>query len=176
MTKVARIEKGAPGHEVAVRTQHPEMRTLVPFEEMERLFDRMFEGLWPRGWLPRFHGGLLDWPELRETLDYRVPSVDVIDRDAELVVRAELPGVDKKDLDVSLADQVLTIRGHTLHEEQEEKGEYHRTEIRRGEFSRSMTLPAAVDDTKVKATFNDGVLELILPKIETAQRRTIKVE
>ena len=176
MTKVARIEKGTPPYDVAIGTRRPEERTLVPFEEMERLFERMFEGMWPGGLMRRFRGGLFNWPALTETVDYRVPSVDVIDRDEELVVRAELPGIEKKDLDISLADTVLTIRAHTEHEEKEEKGEYHRTEIRRGEFSRSMTLPVAVDDTKAKATFENGVLELVLPKVEAAQRRPIKVE
>jgi HSP20 family protein len=144
-------------------------RALSPFEEMER----MFEGFFPRGWMRPWRFEWPAWPELAEA---RLPSVDVIDRDDEVLVRAELPGVDKKDLDVSMTEDTVTIKGTTQREEKEEKGDYYRHEIARGAFARTVTLPAEVDGTRAKAAFKDGVLELVLPKREKAKRHSIKVE
>jgi HSP20 family protein len=102
--------------------------------------------------------------------------VDVIDRDTEVVVRAELPGITKDDLDVSLSDNTLTIRASTQHEKKEEKGHYYRREMSRGEFQRSLRLPANVEGDKTKASFKDGILELVVPKAASSKRQTIKVE
>jgi HSP20 family protein len=106
----------------------------------------------------------------------RTLVVDVIDRDDEVVVRAEAPGVEKKDLEVSLTENSVTIQGKTSHEEREEKGNYFRCEISRGAFSRTVALPAEVEVEKAKATFKDGLLELIMPKVEKSKRRTIKLD
>jgi len=143
---------------------------LSPFEEMDRLFDAYFSS----GWLRPFQ-----WPSMTKTMapfEGRIPSVDVIDRDSEVVVKAELPGVDKKDLDISVTQNSVTIKGSTRHEEKEEKGDYHRCEISRGSYSRTMTLPADIDEENTKATFKDGVLELVLPKLKKTKRHSVKVE
>lgn len=153
--------------EITVKKQPA--RVLSPFEEMEQMFERFFPHGWLRPW--RF-----EWPAWPELTEMRLPQVDVIDRDEEVVVRAELPGVDKKDLDVSMTDNTVTIKGTTQREEKEEKGDYYRHEIARGSFARTVTLPAEVDGERAKATFKDGLLELVLPKRETAKRRSIKVE
>lgn len=145
-------------------------RPMSPFEEM----DRFFEGLFPRGWMRPWRWEWPGWPSM--PFEGKMPRVDVIERDNEIVVRAEVPGVDKKDLDVSMTDQTVTIKGATSHEEKEEKGEYYRCEISRGGFSRTVALPAEVDGAKAKASFKDGVLELVAPKIEKAKRRSIKVD
>jgi HSP20 family protein len=100
----------------------------------------------------------------------------VIDRDDEVVVRADLPGVDKKDLEVTLHEDALTIKGSTSSEKEEEKGDYFRREVSSGSFSRSIRLPTAVDGEKVSSSFKDGILELTLPKIKKTKRHTIKVE
>jgi len=120
-----------------------------------------------------------DWPswsELEAPFEGRSPRVDVIDRDEEVFVRAELPGVKKDDLDVSLAENVLTIKAASGQEAEEEKGDYHRREISRGEFTRSIRLPVNVDAKNVKANFADGVLELNLPKSVPSERHSIKVD
>ena len=106
----------------------------------------------------------------------KVPKIDVINRDKEIVVKAELPGVAKEDIDVSMTDNTVTIKGSTSHEEKEEKGDYYRCEISRGSFSRTVALPGDVDADKAKASFNDGILELTLPKVERSHRKTINVE
>ena len=104
-----------------------------------------------------------------------MPRVDIVERDDELVVKAELPGVDKKDLDVSVTENAVTIKGSTSHEEKEEKGDYYRCEISSGAYSRTLALPSDVEADKAKANFKDGVLELTLPKLKKAKRHTIKV-
>lgn len=147
-------------------------RMVNPFEEMER----MFESYFPRGWLRPLRWEWPAWPELPLPFEGKMPRVDVVDRDTEVVVRAELPGVDKKDLEVSVTENTVTIHGTTSHEKKEEKEHYYRREMSRGEFSRTLALPAEVDGSKVKASFKDGVLELTAPKVAKAKRRTVKVD
>jgi HSP20 family protein len=144
---------------------------MTPFEEMDRIFDEFL----PRGWLRPFRREWPAWGKLAPFED-RWPKVDVIDRDEEVVVHAELPGIKKEDLDVSMTDDAVIIKGSSSHEEKEEKGDYYRRELARGEFSRTIPLPAGVDGSKAKATFKDGVMELVLPKLEKAKRRSIKID
>ena len=146
-------------------------RTLSPFEEMDRLFDNFMQKGWMRPW--RF-----EWPSFPEVmaLERKMPKVDIVERDNEIVVRAEVPGVDKKDLDVSVSDNAVTIKGSTQHEEKEEKGDYYRHEISAGTFIRVVALPANVDGSKAKANFKDGILELTIPKTEKAKRHSIKLD
>jgi HSP20 family protein len=140
------------------------MPRATPFGEVERLFDDFLgrRGLRPFAW-ERF-------PEMSP-----MPSVDVIDRDDEVVVRAEVPGYKKEDIEISVSDSSLTIKGETKTEEKEEKGDYYRCEISRGAFTRTVELPAAVDDSKAKASMKDGMLELTLPKVEKSKRHTIAI-
>jgi HSP20 family protein len=147
-------------------------RALSPFEEMDRLFEDYFS----RGWMRPFRW---EWPSLGEMakpFEGKMPKVDVIERDDEVVVKAELPGVDKKDLDVSVTENSVTIKGTTRHEEKEEKGDFYRCEISRGAYARTVALPSYVDADKAKASFKDGVLELKLPKVEKSKRRSIEIK
>ena len=147
-------------------------RALSPFEEM----DRMFAAMMPRAWRQPMRW---EWPsmaEMSQAFEGRMPKVDLIERDDEVVVKAEVPGVRKDDLDVSVTDNSVTLRGCTSHETREDTGDYYRREMSRGEFSRTVTLPADVDSAKARATYADGVLELTLPKVSKAKRRSIKVE
>lgn len=153
---------------------------LTPFEDMERLLEGFLGGEWPRPmqW---------EWPHLmrmrtplestlRRTEMVRMPHVDMIDRENDILVRAELAGVDKKDVEIAVTDNTLTIKGCTRQESTQEEGNYCRCEIAQGAFARTMTLPCAVDGDKAKATCKDGMLELVLPKLEPAKRRAIKIE
>ncbi len=143
---------------------------LSPFEEMDRLFDSYFS----RGWMRPFQ-----FPSFAKTaapFEGRVPNIDLVDRDDEFVIKAELPGVDKKDLDISVSQNSVTIKGSTRHEEKEEKGDYYRCEISRGSYARTLALPADVDEEHSKATFKDGVLELTLPKQKKTRRHNIQIE
>lgn len=147
---------------------------MSPLEEMDRLLDDVFR--FRHGWMRPLRMEWPDWGGLRMPLEGRFPRVDVVDREAEILVRAELPGVDKQDIEVSMTDNTVTIKGSTRHEEKEEKGDYYRCEISRGSFSRTVALPGDVDNTKATATFKDGILELTLPKVEKSKRRTIAVK
>lgn len=145
-----------------------------PFEEMERFMERVF----PSGWMGRSFRDWPSWSELGTAFAGRMPRVDVIDRDDDVVVRAELPGVDKKDLDVSMTDNTVTIKADTRQEKEEGKkgGDYYRREIATGSFARTVALPAEVDTDKSRARFKDGVLELTVPKQARARRQSIKVD
>ena len=149
----------------------PPVHALSPFDEMDRLFDQYFRTGWMRPW--RFA-----WPSMPEVSlpEMRTPKVDVIDRDGEVIVKAEVPGVEKQDLDVSVSDNTVTLKGETRHEEKEEEGDYYRCEISRGAFSRTVALPATVDGAKAKASFRDGILELVIPKVEKVKRHSVNVE
>lgn len=147
-------------------------RAMSPFEEMEQIFSRFFH----RDWLWPMRREFPSWSELAASFEGKLPRVDVIDRDAEIVVKAEVPGIKKEDIEVSVTDNTITIKGSTRREEKEEKGEYYRCEISRGSFARTVALPDNVDSSKVKATFKEGVLEVVMPKVEKSKRRTIAVE
>lgn len=153
------------------KTPAPVSRPLGPLEELDRMVDRFFDREWMRPW--RWERPL--WGRLA-ALEPRLPKVDVIDRDKEVVVRAEIPGIERKDLDVSVTDNTVTIKGQSSRESEEEDGEYYRCEISRGAFARTVALPSDVDADKVQANFNEGILEITLPKIKEARRRKVEVK
>ncbi len=122
-------------------------------QEMNRLFDEFFTGFD----LAPFRGFEGTWNAFR-------PSVDVVETDKEIKVSAELPGLDEKQIDVSLSRDALTIKGEKK-EEQEQKGEnYYRLERSYGNFQRTIPLPCEVETDDVDATFKNGVLTIKLPK------------
>ena len=148
-----------------------ESKLLRPFEEM----DRMFESMFPRGWFRPFSWDLPTLDDIRVPLGGKMPRVDVINRSKEVVVRAEIPGVEKKDLDVTVTDSAITIKGSTKSEKREEKEDYYRSEISKGSFSRTVALPDNVDGAKADASFTDGVLEISVPKLKESIRHKVKV-
>ena len=141
--------------------------TLAPrslFSDLDRWFGEFFD----RSPLPPYL-----WDEATEW-----PRVDVRDDDGEVVVRAEIPGVRKEDLEVTVTEDALTIRGESKQEEEEggkDKG-YHRRELRYGRFARTIPLPTAVLAEKAKAKHSEGVLEVRLPKAEEEERRGTRIE
>lgn len=147
----------------------PTRRALSPFEEMDRLFSRMMGRPFSAGWMDPFRAE-------GTSMQLEVPRVDVIDRDKEVVIRAEIPGVAREDMEVTMNDNSVTFRGSSRHEEEKEEGEYHYRETSRGEFCRTVPLPSDVDSTKARAKHKDGIVELVLPKVKTSQRRKVEVE
>ena len=147
-------------------------RPVSPFEAMDKLFESYF----PSGWMRPFRMEWPSWAEGKAPFEGKTPRVDVIDREGEVVVKAELPGVEKKDVDISVTRNTVTIKGTTSHEEKEEKGDYYRCEMSRGAYQRTVMLPADVAEDQAKAKFKDGVLELTLPKLEKAKRHSVKVD
>lgn len=152
-------------------SKQQEHENVVPFRPLSMLeeMERMFESVVPHNWMRP-----LRWD--KSLLGDILPQVDVVERDDSILLRAAIPGVSKDDLEVSTTDHTVTIRGRSRKEEKEETGEYYRHEISSGSFLRTVTLPATVDENTVKATFKDGMLELTLPKLESAKRHTVKIE
>lgn len=147
-------------------------KALSPFDEMDRMFNDFFS----RGWMKSFRSGHPSWSHLPAPFEGRTPHVDVVDRDDEIFVKAELPGVDKDDVEITMTDNSVTIKGSTKAEEKEEKGDYHRCEISQGSFSRTISLPSEVDTDKAKAKFKHGVLKLTIPKVKKSKHKSVKVE
>ena len=143
-----------------------------PYEEFERFFDRMLGRNWPKP----FKWEAPVWGDLMGSAEARMPSVDMLDHDDHLLVRAEIPGINKEDLKVLISDNVLTIKGDTKREDKKESGDYFRHEISRTSFARSVTLPVAVDASKVSAALTDGMLEVTIGKAEASKRRSVKVQ
>lgn len=104
------------------------------------------------------------------------PSVDMYDKEDEIVVKAEIPGVDKKDVNISLTDNTLTIKGESKKEKEVKEEDYYYSERSHGTFARMLSLPEKVVAEKVTAEFKDGVLEVHLPKSPEAKPKEIKVK
>ncbi len=147
-----------------------ERRDLVPWRggeasrlknEMEQLFDRFFD------WRP--------FGPIREK-DVWSPALDISETDGTFVVKAELPGMDPKEIDVSLSKNVLTLRGEKKQEKEEKDKSFHRIERSYGTFSRSVQLSSDVDPENVDATYKDGVLQLKLKKTERSAAKKIEIK
>lgn len=104
------------------------------------------------------------------------PAVDIVDEKDQIKVKADLPGLKKEDIDVSVENDVLTIKGEKKEEKETKEKDYIRSERYYGAFHRAFTLPASVDAAKVNAAYKEGVLEITLPKKEGAKPKQTKVE
>jgi len=163
-TKKEIVQKGTPGTQMEVRREweHP----FASFQrEMNQLFDNFFGGFSLSPWAPLERG-------MAQTF---TPRVDVSETDKEIKVSAELPGMEEKDIDVSLTRDALTIKGEKKEEKEEKGKDYYRMERSYGSFTRSIPLPIEVDTDKVEATFKKGVLDITLPKTAKAIQEAKKV-
>ncbi|MBT8442690.1 MAG: Hsp20/alpha crystallin family protein [Gammaproteobacteria bacterium] len=145
-----------------------EERMAGRLEEFEKLVGQLRRRP-PRSW---------EWPRLPEMpslFESRFPNMDIVNREKEITVRAEVPGIDKDDIDISLSGRTLTIKGESRHEEEKEEGDIHRHEIRRGSFSRVVTLPEEVNGARATSSYKDGMVELTLPKSRQAKKHSIKI-
>jgi len=104
------------------------------------------------------------------------PSLDVSETKNEIVVKAEIPGIDPKDIDLSLADGVLTIKGEKKQEKEEKDENFHLAERSYGSFARTVRLPREVKSDKIGATYKNGLLTITLPKSEETKRKEIKIK
>ena len=144
------------------------MQPWNPFQEFENMLERYSKsGMSNLGKQLNTEMSVADW----------APSVDIEEADEKYVIKADLPGVDKKDIDVKLENGLLTIRGEKQTETETGKGtKRHRTERFHGSFARSFTLPDAVKADEVDASYKDGVLTLYIPKAETAKPKSIEIK
>ncbi len=134
--------------------------------DMERLFEEFFEPVRRRR---RYWGRTTEEGVI-------VPNIELYDRKGEIVVRAEIPGVDKKDIDLTITENALTIKGEVKRQEEVKEEDFYAAEIRYGSFSRTIPLPVEVDSEQARATYKNGILEIVLPKKEEAKPKEIKVE
>lgn len=112
--------------------------------------------------------------ELREGVWH--PPVDIFETEDAVIIKAELPGIEQKDIEVKIEDGTLVLRGERKHDEEIKKENYHRVERYYGQFQRSFSLPNAINQEKVKATCDKGVLTIILPRREEKKPKQINVE
>jgi len=149
-----------------------------PFETLRREVDRVFENFYPAAWRFPFGGRGFDldlsWP--REMMTGKALAVDFAETDKDFEVTADVPGMDEKDIEIKLANGVLTIKGEKSEEKEEHKKDYHVTERSYGSFMRSMQVPEGVDMDKIEATLDKGVLRVKLPKTVEAQKAEKKIE
>ena len=109
-------------------------------------------------------------------IDYeRAFRLDIVDRDKELMVRAELPGVEKDDVEVTISGDRLLIKAEREFEEEDEKEDFYRHELGYGKLTRTVALPVEVDPENIHAELKEGILTVTLPKIRVAERHTVKV-
>lgn len=148
-----------------IRYQFPQLQQTWPsFDRLTSLrdeIDRIFDFAMPT----RDSGLFGGW----------TPTLDVYDENDSFLVKVELPGMKKEDIDISLREGVLTVSGERKQEHEAKEGESFRSERYFGRFQRSVTLPAMVDASKVTATYKDGVLTIDLPKAEEAKPKRIEV-
>ena len=127
-------------------------------------------------WERRFNCifGRPTWGTAMEETDL-IPAIDVFEKDGNFVVKAELPGMKEEGIDVSVTDSTLMIKGEKKTESEDEGADYYRCERSYGSFYRSIPLPNTVDDGNIKADFEDGILEVTVPKMETAKPKKVAV-
>jgi len=151
-------------------------KRLVDVKKMAPLthsMEEFFEDFPPRRWMETFEPFGFKWPM---GVDYeRSFRLDVIDRDKELVVRGELPGVEKDHIEVTMSGDRLMIEAERAFEEEDEKDTFYRHEVGYGKLMRTIGLPVEVDAEHVVAELRDGILEIKLPKVQAAERHTVKV-
>jgi len=145
-----------------------ETRPDTYFGELERYFDKFFRHPFSL-MTPPF--ALREYPKLGEIS----PSVDIFEEENEMVLKAELPGINKDDLNVTITENRITIAGEKKQEEKVEKKDYHWVERSYGSFTRSFRLPDNVNGEAAKASFKEGVLEVRIPKTEETRQKKITV-
>jgi len=135
--------------------------------------DEVFEDLQPRHWMETFEPFGWKWPM---GVDFEKSfRLDIIDREEALVIRGELPGVEKNDIEVTVMGDRMMIEAERKIEEEDRKDTFYRHEVGFGKLMRTIALPVEVDSENVRAELKDGILEIELPKAHAAERHTIKV-
>ena len=136
---------------------------LSPFERMDEFVEDLFRRPFGRPLLARF-------PRIMEEIA-PTPSVDIFEEGDNIVLKTELPGMTKDDIEIKLTDDMITLSGEKKLEEKIEEKNYFRHERSYGSFSRSFTLPSEVQSDKAKASFKNGILEVRIPKSEEAKKK-----
>lgn len=139
-----------------------------PFRDLSILQERMnrvFEDASGRSWKSDEPSATTSWS----------PAVDIYETENEIVVQAELPGVERKDITLNLENNVLTLKGERRFEKESNQDNYHRIERAYGNFSRAFSIPTLVDEDKIRADYKDGILKIALPKKEQVKAKQIQI-
>ncbi|GBE56633.1 MAG TPA: Hsp20/alpha crystallin family protein [Euryarchaeota archaeon] len=151
---------------------------LYPLREIERLdrrMNRLIQDIWgSESETPQLTGASTSLPAA--ATGWRMPAVDIQEKDKKIVVTAEIPGATKDDIQINISENRLEIKAETREEKSEEKEGYVYKERRHGSFYRSLELPTNVKADKAKASYKDGLLKLDLPKSKETKKTTIKIE
>jgi HSP20 family protein len=139
--------------------------------EIDRWFDRLTEDFWRRPF-PSLLGERWPFP----MVSLKAPSLDVFEEKDEIVVKADLPGMNKEEIEVTVTGDVVTIKGEKKKEEEIKEKDYYRRERSYGSFVRSVELPCEVKSDQIKANFKDGVLEVRMPKTEEAKKKSVSIK
>ena len=155
------MENGKHGGEPAVRYEPREM--LWP-REIERFLERAWipwaaTRRWRRPWMPE------EW----------MPEIDIFEREGKLVIRADLPGVKRGDVQVRVEGETLIVKGHREEEKEVNEKDYHHSERRTGAFTRTLTLPEGFSPDTIEATYKHGVLEVTIPKPAAAEAKPVQI-
>ncbi|MBL7685066.1 MAG: Hsp20/alpha crystallin family protein [Deltaproteobacteria bacterium] len=146
------------------------MKTLQTYKPLRDLFNLSTD-------LDRFLWGTQSYLEDAEGASASwVPSVDIFEDQESVKLHAELPGLKREDVKIQVKQNVLTLRGERKFESEKKKDNYHRIERRYGLFTRSFTLPNSVDESKIKASMKDGILEILIPKKPEAVEKEVSIE
>ena len=150
----------------------PASRYRDPFAEMRSEMDRVFDSFLGRGFFGR--PSLSSLPRVSAPVMTQ-PDVDIRENDKELLIEADMPGLDEKDINVMLRDGILTLRGEKKSQREEKKDTYHLMERSYGSFERSFQLPETIDEAGIKAEFEKGVLRIAIPKRPEAVKAERKI-
>ena len=134
-----------------------------PLAELQREMNRLF-------------GDFFHAPDLTRASMEWVPDMDVKEDEKNVIVSAEIPGMDDKDIDISITGDVLIIKGEKKEERKEEKGSYHLEERSYGSFSRSISIPGTINTDKAEADYSDGVLTITLPKMAESKAKKLSIK
>jgi HSP20 family protein len=140
-------------------------KPLGEMEKMRNTMDRVWDSFLETG-APKRKGDVGSW----------LPSLDISETKNEIVVKAELPGIDPKEIDISLSDGILSIKGEKKEERDEKESDYHLVERSYGSFTRLVRLPKEVKNDKINASYKDRILKITLPKSEEAKKKEIKIK
>lgn len=176
------VSKDAPSKSKTPANAAPPM-AYSPFMELRHRMDRLFDDVFQGGGFPMM---ARDWPSVGRDLDWPGGGTgaaaaladvkfDIGEDDKAIEISAEMPGMGEEDVDLTLSDGVLTIKGEKKAEHEEKDKNYHLTERRYGAFQRSFRLPDTVDEDKLRASFDKGVLRVVLPKTVEAKAKTKKI-
>ncbi len=162
---------------LSVKSETGAASPFYAFDKMRRQIDQMFEDFGGQFWsVPTTRSAIEMEPVWRRDIAWeKVPAVDVIETEKSYEISAELPGMDEKEIDVTVANGVLTIKGEKKEVKEEKQKDHYVSERHYGSFARSFQIPGDADAGKIEAKFQKGVLAVILPKKAEAQRSEQKI-